>query len=136
MNQRYKMQLIDSIIEEIKTSKLPMFTADEVIKIINNVAENDPNRLYCDDVVVDLSSYHIEVDGKKIKLPRKVLQMAYYLLDNKTKVVTREKLLLAVWGDDVIVGPRTVDVHIRKLRAALNDKYIKTIKGIGYQWKN
>ena len=130
------MHLIEDIIDQIRALKNTVFTAEEVIKIIKTVVANDSKIVKDDDVIVDLSSYTIEINGKKSKLPRKVLQMAYYLIDNKNRVITRERLLSAVWGDDSIVGPRTIDVHIRKLRIALNNKYIKTYKGIGYMWKN
>jgi two-component system alkaline phosphatase synthesis response regulator PhoP len=130
------MHLIEDIIDQIRALKNTVFTAEEVIKIIKTVVANDSKIVKDDDVIVDLSSYTIEINGKKSKLPRKVLQMAYYLIDNKNRVITRERLLSAIWGDDIIVGPRTIDVHIRKLRIALNNKYIKTYKGIGYMWKN
>lgn len=130
------MRLIENIISEIKTSKSKVFTENEIIELINEVAGNQSKVIEDDDVIVDLSSYTLHIDGKKKHLPRKVLQMAYYLMEHKNKVITRTRLLSAVWGNDIIVGPRTVDVHVRKLRIALNNKYITTVKGIGYQWKN
>jgi len=130
------MRLIENIISEIKSSKNKVFTENEIIELINEVAGNQSKVIEDDDVIVDLSSYTLHIDGKKKHLPRKVLQMAYYLMEHKNKVITRTRLLSAVWGNDIIVGPRTVDVHVRKLRIALNNKYITTVKGIGYQWKN
>lgn len=130
------MRLIENIISEIKTSKSKVFTENEIIELIKEVAGNHSKVIEDDDVIVDLSSYTLQIDGKKKHLPRKVLEMAYYLMEHKNKVITRTRLLSAVWGNDIIVGPRTVDVHVRKLRIALNNKYITTVKGIGYQWKN
>jgi two-component system alkaline phosphatase synthesis response regulator PhoP len=66
--------------------------------------------------------------------PRKVTELTYYLITNPGRIVKRDEILSQVWGDDVIVSDRTIDVHIRKIRQALNFDCIKTIKGVGYQW--
>ena len=130
------MRLIENIISEIRSSKNEVFTKNEIIDLIKEVANNEFKVIEDDDVIVDLSSYTLHIDGKKKHLPKKVLEMAYYLMEHKNKVITRTRLLSAIWGNDIIVGPRTVDVHIRKLRIALNNKYITTYKGVGYMWKN
>jgi two-component system alkaline phosphatase synthesis response regulator PhoP len=72
------------------------------------------------------------VDGKKILLPKKEFELLELLASRPGKVYTREQILTIVWGNETIVGERTIDVHIRKLREKLGDDYIRTIKGVGY----
>jgi two-component system alkaline phosphatase synthesis response regulator PhoP len=85
-------------------------------------------------VVVDLEKYVISYKEMCSTFPRKVTELTYYLITNFGRTVKREEILSEVWGDDVIVSDRTIDVHIRKIRQALNFDCIKTIKGVGYQW--
>lgn len=68
-----------------------------------------------------------------IELPRKEFNLLYLLATQQGKVFTREEILSRIWGDDVIVNDRTIDVHVRKLREKFGDNFIKTIKGVGYK---
>lgn len=86
-------------------------------------------------IKIDLDNYEIEIEDQKISLPRKEFETFVYLAKNQGKIVRREQLLLNVWGNDVVVTQRTIDVHIRKIREKLG-KYadlIETIKGVGYR---
>lgn len=87
------------------------------------------------EVEVNLGSYTVTVDSKEVALTRKELETLAFLLRHKGRVVTREALLNAVWGSDVYVVDRTVDVHISKIRDKLGrfGKYIETVKGVGYR---
>jgi two-component system alkaline phosphatase synthesis response regulator PhoP len=67
-------------------------------------------------------------------LPKKEFELLALLASKPGKVVSRDKILAKVWGDDVVVGDRTIDVHIRKLREKLGDHYIRTVKGVGYKF--
>jgi len=67
-------------------------------------------------------------------LPRKEFELFYLLASMPEKVVKREKIMEIVWGSEVVVGDRTIDVHIRKLREKVGDKYFKTVKGVGYKF--
>ena len=87
------------------------------------------------DLRIDKNSYSASLKDKKIYLPKKEFQLLYFLITNSTKVYSREALLRNVWGTDVHVVARTVDVHIRKLREKIGEKYIKTIKGVGYKFE-
>lgn len=94
------------------------------------------------DDVVDLGNIRIDKDkhmvikdGEEITLPKKEFKLLSLLTTKPGKVFTREFILQQVWGDDVVVGDRTIDVHIRKLREKIGDDYIKTIKGIGYKFE-
>ena len=78
--------------------------------------------------------YKIILSGKEILLPKKEFELLYLLANKPNKVFKRGKIMKNVWGSDVVVGDRTIDVHIRKLREKIGDKYFKTIKGVGYKF--
>jgi two-component system alkaline phosphatase synthesis response regulator PhoP len=94
-----------------------------------------PEKLKIGKITLDLDNYEIEIENQIISLPRKEFETFVYLAKNRGKIVRREQLLENVWGDEVVVTPRTIDVHIRKIREKLG-KYadlIETIKGVGYR---
>jgi two-component system alkaline phosphatase synthesis response regulator PhoP len=84
---------------------------------------------------IDREKYLIVKDNLNINLPKKEFELIALLASKPGKVFTREDILKSVWGDDVVVGDRTIDVHIRKLREKLGDNYIRTIKGVGYKFE-
>jgi two-component system, OmpR family, alkaline phosphatase synthesis response regulator PhoP len=86
------------------------------------------------DLVIDRSSYTIKLKNKEIILPKKEFELLYFLAQNPNKVYSREDLLQNIWGTDVYVLARTVDVHIRKVREKIGEDYITTIKGVGYKF--
>ncbi len=86
------------------------------------------------DLVINREKYLIEKDGKEIQLPRKEFELLALLASRPNFVFKREVILEKVWGTDIIVGDRTIDVHIRKLREKIGDQYISTVKGIGYKF--
>jgi two-component system alkaline phosphatase synthesis response regulator PhoP len=83
---------------------------------------------------VDRESYLVYKNDEPIALPRKEFELLSLLTSKPGKVFTREDILSRVWGSDIVVGDRTIDVHIRKIREKLGDESIKTIKGIGYKF--
>jgi two-component system alkaline phosphatase synthesis response regulator PhoP len=83
---------------------------------------------------IDRESYLVYKDDESIVLPRKEFELLALLTSKPGKVFTREDILSRVWGSDIVVGDRTIDVHIRKIREKLGDDSIKTIKGIGYKF--
>ena len=85
------------------------------------------------DLIIDRAAYSISLEGKKIILPRKEFDLLCLLASKPGKVFTREKILSEIWGDDVQVVDRTIDVHIRKLREKIGEKLIYTVKGVGYK---
>lgn len=95
------------------------------------------NLLELDEIKVDLDNYEVQIGNKKVSLPRKEFETFVFLVKNAGKIVRREQLLENVWGDDIVVTPRTIDVHIRKIREKLGEKayLIETIKGVGYRLK-
>jgi len=86
-------------------------------------------------IKIDRERYVIEKNGVEINLPKKEFELLALLASKPGKVFTREVILDLVWGGDVVVGDRTIDVHIRKLREKIGEDFIKTIKGIGYKFE-
>ena len=85
------------------------------------------------NIEINREEYKIVNEGKEIVLPRKEVELFYLLATKPGKVFTREEILDKVWGNEVVVGGRTIDVHIRKLREKIGDNFFKTIKGVGYK---
>lgn len=92
------------------------------------------HKIVSGDFVIDNERYLIIKKGKDISLPRKEFELFSLLISKPEKVFTREEIFDRIWGENIVVGDRTIDVHIRKLREKLGDKYIKTVKGIGYKY--
>lgn len=97
-------------------------------------AKEKSNILQRKDLLIDIDAYKIEQNGEKIHLPRKEFEILILLATASEKVFSREEILREVWGEEVIVGGRTVDVHIRKLREKLGPDLIETVTGIGYKF--
>jgi two-component system, OmpR family, alkaline phosphatase synthesis response regulator PhoP len=85
-------------------------------------------------LTIDRTSYTIKLKGKEISLPKKEFELLFFLAQNPNKVFSRDDLLQNIWGSDVYVLARTVDVHIRKVREKIGDDYITTVKGVGYKF--
>jgi two-component system alkaline phosphatase synthesis response regulator PhoP len=97
-------------------------------------AEENQEKLQFGKLIIDREQYEVTHKGKTISLPRKEFELLYLLASMPEKVVKREKIMEIVWGSEVVVGDRTIDVHIRKLREKVGDKYFKTVKGVGYKF--
>lgn len=100
-----------------------------------NDKEMKKNELRYGDLVVNLEKYKVKKNGETIKMAKKEFELLKLLMSSPGKVFRRDEILHQVWGRDVIVGDRTIDVHIRKLREKLGNDYIKTLKGIGYKFE-
>ncbi len=102
-----------------------------------NEAHELNSRIKIRDMIIDRERYMVIVGGRHIKLSATEFKLLLYLAERPNKIYNRDQLLDAVWGDEVYIEPRTVDVHIRRLRAKIeadsdNPEYIKTMRGIGY----
>lgn len=86
------------------------------------------------NLVIDPVNFIVTLDKKSIDLPKKEFEIIYLLASKPGKVFNRTEILSKIWGREVIVGDRTIDVHIRKLREKIGDKYVQTIKGVGYKF--
>jgi len=125
----------ENIIQAFKETNKNGFMLCEIISIINEVADkyNYPT-LESEGVVLNPINYEANVGTNNFKLPKKMFQLLYYLMTNKNKIVNRNEILRDVWGTDICVEDRTIDVHIRKIRAVVGKQKIKTIKCVGYGW--
>ena len=101
----------------------------------NKVTESK-NVINFGDLIIDREEYKITLNKNEILLPRKEFELLYLLASKPGKVFKREVILEKIWGHEVVVGDRTIDVHIRKLREKLGQSRFKTIKGVGYKFKN
>ena len=86
-------------------------------------------------ISIDRERYLIKQNGNEINLPKKEFELLSLLMSKPGKVFTREVIMNQIWGGEVVVGDRTIDVHIRKLREKLGEQLIKTIKGVGYKFE-
>ena len=88
------------------------------------------------DLSVDPNQFLVEYKGDKLKMPRKEFELLLFLMSKPGRVFTRREILENVWGNDVLVVDRTIDVDIRKIREKLDDRFIETVKGVGYKFQN
>ncbi len=123
----------DYIIKPIK----PRILVSKVKGLLRrlNGKHNPSNIIQFEDLVIDRESYKIILQGEEINLPRKEFELLFLLASKPDKLFTRSKIMESVWGIDVLVGDRTIDVHVRKLREKLGKKYFVTVKGVGYKFK-
>lgn len=105
-----------------------------LLRRFKKVNDNDIAIIELNNIIIDKEKYKVYISGNNLDLPRKEFELLYLLASKPDKVFKREKIMENVWGGEVVVGDRTIDVHIRKLREKLGDKYIKTIKGVGYKF--
>ena len=105
-----------------------------LLRRFKKVTDNDIAIIELNDIIIDKEKYKVYISGNNLDLPRKEFELLYLLASKPDKVFKREKIMENVWGGEVVVGDRTIDVHIRKLREKLGDEYIKTIKGVGYKF--
>ena len=96
--------------------------------------ETTSSQLVFNNLVIDREEYKVTLKGKELSMPRKEFELLYLLASKPGKVFKREKIMEKIWGSDVVVGDRTIDVHIRKLREKIGDRFFKTVKGVGYKF--
>jgi len=100
----------------------------------NDENENKDTIITIGNISIDKEKYVVKNKSEELILPRKEFELLLLLASKPDKVFTRDEIYGKVWGDDIIVGDRTIDVHIRKLREKLGSDHIKTIKGVGYKF--
>jgi len=122
----------DYIVKPIKPRALMSRVNSYFRRPSNNIEEED--KVIIKDLIIDKISYTIKKAGEDITFPRKEFELLYFLAKNPNQVFGRDALLKRIWGTDVSVVARTVDVHIRKIREKIGEGYIKTIKGVGYKF--
>lgn len=97
--------------------------------------KGESNQIKIGDLIIDRSSYIVKINDKEMSLPKKEFELLFFLAQNPNKVFSRDELLQNIWGTEVYVLARTVDVHIRKVREKIGDDYITTVKGVGYKFQ-
>jgi len=104
---------------------------EAIFRRVNKMEE--PNQIsFNKDLYIDRDKFLVSIKGDEMYIPKKEFELLELLMSKPGKVFKRDQILSIVWGNDTIVGERTIDVHIRKLREKLGDAYIRTIKGVGY----
>lgn len=112
----------------------PKLLVKKVKALTRRLKDFDENKVQTiGSLLIDSGSYAVILNGNKINLPKKEFELLSLLISSPGNVFKREEILLKVWSN-VVVGDRTIDVHIRKLRKKIGDQYFKTIKGVGYQF--
>jgi len=122
----------DYIVKIIKP-KVLISKVNALLQLSTQVSESQSKVLELGDLIIDKENFKVTKAGENLLLPKKEFDLLYLLASNTQKVFKREEILDKVWGNDVIVGERTIDVHIRRLREKLGDNSIQTLKGIGYK---
>ena len=121
----------DYVVKVIKP-KILISKINALLQLTSKVS-NDAKVLTVGDLVIDKDNVKVTKNGQHFLLPKKEFDLLYLLASNTEKVFKREEILERVWGNDVVVGERTIDVHIRRLREKLGINTIQTLKGIGYK---
>lgn len=127
----YQAGANDYIVKLIK----PKVLVSKVAALLQLGAQSQENSNYIEigDLIIDKENFKVSKGKEEFLLPKKEFDLLYLLASNTDKVFKREEILEKVWGNDVIVGERTIDVHIRRLREKLGINTIQTLKGIGYK---
>ncbi len=127
----YQAGANDYIVKLIK----PKVLVSKVAALLQLGAQSQENSNYIEigDLIIDKDNFKVSKGKEEFLLPKKEFDLLYLLASNTDKVFKREEILEKVWGNDVIVGERTIDVHIRRLREKLGINTIQTLKGIGYK---
>lgn len=124
----------DYLVKPIKPRAL-LSRVDAYFRRSATKLDNTTDSIKIKDLTINRTSFQVSIeDQDDIVLPKKEFEVLYYLAKKAGRVFSRDELLNKIWGTDVAVTPRTVDVHIRKIREKLGEKYIKTIKGVGYKF--
>ncbi len=121
----------DYIVKIIKP-KILISKVNALLQLTSRVSDSTKN-IEIGDLIIDKNNFRVSKAGQQFLLPKKEFDLLYLLASNTDKVFKREEILEKVWGNDVIVGERTIDVHIRRLREKLGLRTIQTLKGIGYK---
>ncbi len=114
----------------------PKLFISRIQAILRRLKEDpvEETRLVTRGFTIDREKYIVLKEGEEVFLPRKEFELLQFLVTQPGRVVTRDEIFQTIWGDDVIVGDRTIDVHIRRIREKLGTFSIKTIKGVGYKF--
>jgi two-component system alkaline phosphatase synthesis response regulator PhoP len=131
----------DFLTKPISTAKLVSRITAVLRRLDSSNVDNseqfnsNENLLKIHNLIIDRERFIVLLDETELQLPKKEFELLFYLASRKGKVLDRQTLLNEVWGSNIYVIDRTIDVHIRKIREKLGDDYIETVKGVGYRFK-
>lgn len=125
----------DYITKPIKPKVLISRVKALLRRVSNDESTGMANLMDFEDMHIDLEKYQVRINNKRLDLPRKEFELLSLLASKPGKVFTRDEIMDKIWGTEVIVGGRTIDVHIRKLREKIGEQRIKTMKGVGYKFE-
>ena len=112
----------------------PRVLKSKIKSLLRRSNSEDKDIINFENMTIDRNTYKLIIEGNELSLPKKEFELLFLLCSKPGKVFKREFILESVWGKEVVVGDRTIDVHIRKLREKIGDSYFKTIKGVGYKF--
>lgn len=124
----------DFLTKPISTTKL----ISRIKTVLRRFSGSDsaPNLIQIQGLVIDKDRYVVRRGDEEFQFPKKEFELLFFLASRKGKVLDRQTLLNEVWGSNIYVIDRTIDVHIRKIREKLGEEYIETVKGVGYRFKD
>lgn len=125
----------DDYINKPVSTKVLVSRVNALFRRIGKPLDNDGKILHVNGITIDPQRYIVSVNNKEITLAKKEFELLYLLASKPGKVFLRNEILTSVWGTDVIVGDRTIDVHIRKIRQKLEVDCVTTVKGVGYKFE-
>jgi two-component system alkaline phosphatase synthesis response regulator PhoP len=114
----------------------PKVLVSRINALLRRKGKGFEEKTVSNDLIINREKYIVERNGEVLHLPRKEFELLALLASRPHKVFERDVILETVWGTEIIVGDRTIDVHVRKLREKLGDSYITTVKGVGYKFSN
>ncbi len=124
----------DDFIQKPIKPKILVSKVKSLLRRMYTLDDKNETTISLNSITIDKEKYIIRYNNVNHNLPRKEFELLSLLASKPNKVFRREEILTQVWGDDVIVGDRTIDVHIRKIREKMDNRIIKTIKGVGYKF--
>ena len=114
--------------------KILLSKVKALLRRLKKYSEKEVDEIEFGDLRINREKYKVYTSDRSISLPRKEFELLNLLVSKPDKVFKREKIMEKIWGEQVVVGDRTIDVHIRKLRKKIGGKYFKTVKGVGYKF--
>lgn len=125
----------DFIVKPIKPNVFKSRIKALLRRAISKSEVKDQVKFKFGDIMINTEKYSVKLKGEKVKMAKKEFELLLLLTSSPGKVFKREEILKKVWGREVIVGDRTIDVHVRKLREKIGNEYIRTLKGVGYKFE-
>ena len=129
----YEAGADDYVTKPVKP-KILLSKVKALLRRSKKYSQKEVDEIEFGDLRINREKYKVYTSDRSISLPRKEFELLNLLASKPDKVFKREKIMEKVWGEQVVVGDRTIDVHIRKLRKKIGDKYFKTVKGVGYKF--